>query len=201
MKVSKEKLKQMIKEELEKVMKEGDLEEIKGPLGAKMAAFDKSTGNTRSGAGARGAIANVAAASDEEDDSYAADLYGPELSKDQEIDEMLEKMGVDPSSKEGMDLRVAIKAAAEKHAARYSDRRDDILAGGDGSMHGDRLAQRTPMSPDRVTKKGKRFKDDSNRLKYQISKGLGLEESEQQMEELSESFRRFTKLPKDTLKD
>jgi hypothetical protein len=33
MKVSKEKLKAMIKEELEKVMKEGDLEEIKGPAG------------------------------------------------------------------------------------------------------------------------------------------------------------------------
>lgn len=245
MKISKEKLKQMIKEELQKVMNEteqfptdydkdarkkhkdsledyarntsGDqyardeeeaakkraakekargkveeseeLEEIKGAMGARMASLGD----------ADDAIARVGAADDEEDDSYEADLYGPELSKDQEIDDMLERMGVDPLSKEGMDLRVAIKAAAEKNAKRYSDRRDDRLVGGDGNMHGDRLAQRKPV--DRLTKKGKMFKTDADILKNKIRKGLGLEEGEQQMEELSESFRRFTKLPKATLKD
>ena len=153
MKVSKEKLKQMIKEELEKVMKEGDLEEIKGPAAAKMAD---------AGVNFKSEIDNVRYGSDEPAEDYDLSDQIPPGSKDEFINGVLERLGIEPSSEEGQDIAAQLKAAAKVKAAR-SDRR---------------WAKRVAAT-----------------------RGGNLEETEQKMEELSESFRRFTKLPKNTLKD
>ena len=179
MKVSKEQLKALIKEELEAVMKEAEseleeakeaqeeLEEIKGAMGGNIANLDREMRRRTGGApgtSGRSEIHNVAFAPDESetDDDYY-------VFKNEIIDGMLNQLDIDPQSQEGMDLRVAIKAAAEKFSARSADRRRDV----------DPLATKTG-----------------------IKKRLGLGEAEefeeaQEMEQISESFRRYTKILKD----
>jgi hypothetical protein len=100
---------------------------------------------------------------------------------------MLSQLGIDSESQEGMDFTAAVKAAAEKFSARSDEKRRGV----------DPLAQRQPVQ--RVTKKGKAFKDDTETLKGQIqrqAKKGGLNEEEKEMEQISESFRRFTKVLK-----
>jgi hypothetical protein len=225
MKVSKEKLKQMIKEELEKVMKEGDLEEIKGPAARALAGGGVNIGS---------AVDDVRFGSDEPMDYDLSDQIPPG-SKDEFINGVLQRLGIDASSELGMDIAAQLRSAAEKQQARSKERGARLM--GNTS---DALARRQPV---RVTKKGKPHKDDIKLRKYQIGTNLDrmqgtgddsfdyepeeeLEEAkahggarekgekgesaakekaehmeEAQMEELRESFRRFTKLPKDTLKD
>lgn len=230
MKVSKEKLKQMIKEELEAVMKEGELEEIKGAGG-------KALARAGDPAAVRSSIGDIANADEEEDDSYEADLYGPDMTKDEVIDEMLSSLGIDPQTKQGMDLAAQLKAAAEVRRTRDDERRDDIRYGGEGETHGDPLAIKTgkrfqPQFYKRDGKMTKSFADFAiDQAKSRLARSArekgeleevkahdGAEEKgkhkgktkanhdkkkmeEAQVEELSESFRRFTKLPKSVLKD
>lgn len=183
-------------------MKRGKVEEVKGAMGANMADFDSDMRRPTAGApgtSARQAIHSVAFADDEPDDAWDDDynVDGDPIdsgTKDELIDGMLEQMGIDSTSQEGMDLRMAIKAAAEK----FSERSDDKWSGVDP------LAQRKPVQ--RVTKKGKAFKDDTEtlkgKIKRQANKGGLKEEAEEleevkEMEQISESFRRFTKILKD----
>lgn len=196
MKVSKEKLKQMIKEELE---------EIKGAAGSALAAMDKGRDLSKNISNVKMAVDDVAYGSDEpvvgdwEDDDHI-----PPASKEEVISSTLERLGIDPASKLGMDIADQLRSAAEKVLSRTAGRHSD----------GDRLASRErALAGDQPVKsgprKGMRSISTNKALKRDIKTGLGLEESEevqqesteQQMEELSESFRRFTKLPKATLKD
>ena len=199
MKTTRQHLQKLIKEELDAVMKEAEegLEEIKGAMGANMADFDRSVvdgGLDIPGTGARQAIRNVAFSADnrdEPDDDYYADddQIGPGT-KDEEIDGMLERMGIDSTSQEGMDLRMAIKAAAEKFSARSADRRDGA----------DQLAAKSNFPPE-FKKDGKLTKASTSFQKNLAKKSLGLGEAEEleevkEMEQISESFRRFTKILK-----
>jgi hypothetical protein len=144
-----------------------ELEEIKGAMGGNIANLDREGRRRVGGApgtSGRSEIHNVAFAPDESetDDDYY-------VFKNEIIDGMLDQLDIDPQSQEGMDLRVAIKAAAEKFSARSADRRRDV----------DPLA-----------------------AKAGIKKRLGLGEAEefeeaQEMEQISESFRRYTKILKD----
>ena len=173
------------------------LGEIKGAMGANMADFDRSVvdgGLDIPGTGARQAIRNVAFSADnrdEPDDDYYADddQIGPGT-KDEEIDGMLERMGIDSTSQEGMDLRMAIKAAAEKFSARSADRR----------VGADQLATKSNFPPE-FKKDGKLTKASTSFQKNLAKKSLGLGEAEEleevkEMEQISESFRRFTKILK-----
>jgi hypothetical protein len=137
-----------------------ELEEIKGPMGGNLAKFGREmarpTGGDPSNS-VRSAIRNVDLSADKrdepDDDYYADDDQLGSATKDEEIDGMLSVMGVDPQSQEGMDLRVAIKAAAEKVRARSAKRYGQVAQG-------------------------------------------GLNEEEKEMKQISESFRRFTKVLK-----
>jgi hypothetical protein len=137
-----------------------ELEEIKGPMGGQLAKFGREmarpTGGDPSNS-VRSAIRNVDLSADKrdepDDDYYADDDQLGSATKDEEIDGMLSVMGVDPQSQEGMDLRVAIKAAAEKVRARSAKRYGQVAQG-------------------------------------------GLNEEEKEMKQISESFRRFTKVLK-----
>lgn len=132
---------------------EAQLEEIKGPAAAKMAD---------AGVNFKSEIDNVRFGSDEPAEDYDLSDQIPPGSKDEFINGVLERLGIEPSSEEGQDIAAQLKAAAKVQADR-SDRR---------------WAKRVAAT-----------------------RGGNLEETEQKMEELRESFRRFTKLPKNTLKD
>jgi len=137
-----------------------ELEEIKGAMGRNLAKFGREmarpTGGDPSNS-VRSAIRNVDLSADKrdepDDDYYADDDQLGSATKDEEIDGMLSVMGVDPQSQEGMDLRVAIKAAAEKVRARSTKRYGQVAQG-------------------------------------------GLNEEGKEMKQISESFRRFTKILK-----
>ena len=178
-------------------MKRGKVEEIKGAMGANMADFDRSVvdgGLDIPGTGARQAIRNVAFSADnrdEPDDDYYADddQIGPGT-KDEEIDGMLERMGIDSTSQEGMDLRMAIKAAAEKFSERSADRHDGA----------DPLAAKSNFPPEfkkdgKLTKASTRFQKNLAKTSLGLGEAEELEEA-QEMEQISESFRRFTKILK-----
>jgi hypothetical protein len=175
MKVSKEKLKQMIKEELEKVMKEGDLEEIKGAAGSALAAMDKGRDLSRNTSNVKMTVDDVAYGSDEpvvgdwEDDDHI-----PPASKEEVISSTLERLGIDPVSKLGMDIADQLRSAAEKVLSRTAGRHSD----------GDRLASRErALAGDQPVKsgprKGMRSISTNKALKRDIKAGLGLEESEE----------------------
>jgi hypothetical protein len=199
MKIAKQQLLKLIKEELETVMKEAEegLEEVKGAMGANMADFDRSVVDGDldiPGTGARQAIRSVAFSADErdepDDDYYADDDQIGPATKDEEIDGMLRRMGIDSTSQEGMDLRTAIKAAAEKFSARSADRRRDV----------DPLAAKTKNPPEfkkdgKLTKASTRFQKDLAKRSMGLGEAEELEE-EKEMEQISESFRRFTKVLK-----
>lgn len=239
---------------LKKNIKKGlGLEEIKGEKGRALSKFKGSWARTlghqdTTGAGDVGSvIKNIRMANDERDEEED-DIYGPTVTKDEIIDDLLVNLEIDPQSKLAIDLRNALKAAAKENSVRNAEKVADILRGGSGEMHGDLLAQRKPAN---ITQKGKASKDSIKGLKYLMSRAAGqgglkeeeLDEvkahggaeekgehkgetaaekakhekgesaakekeehdkkkmEEAQVEELRESFRRFTKLPKAVLKD
>lgn len=183
MKVSKEKLKQMIKEELEKVMKEGEeLEEIKGAAGSALAGLKQGRNLTGIRSPVKSAVDDVAYGLDEPDPNQ--DWYDPDeapgQTKDEAINSILQKLGIDPSSKLGMQIASELRAAGEKVHQR--------AAAAAGSWAADPLRNR-----ERIQKAGEEFGDNelvksgprkgmmkaskANALKKNIKKGLGLEES------------------------
>ena len=154
---------------------DGRLGEIKGAMGANMADFDRSVVDGDldiPGTGARQAIRNVAFSADkrdEPDDDYYADddQIGPGT-KDEEIDGMLERMGIDSTSQEGMDLRMAIKDAAQKFSARSAERRGGA----------DPLAAKSNFPPE--FKKDGKLTNASTRFQKNLAKrSLGLGEAEE----------------------
>lgn len=155
--------------------KDGRLGEIKGAMGANMADFDRSVVDGDldiPGTGARQAIRNVAFSADnrdEPDDDYYADddQIGPGT-KDEEIDGMLERMGIDSTSQEGMDLRMAIKDAAQKFSARSAERR----------VGADPLAAKSNFPPE-FKKDGKLTKASTSFQKNLAKRSLGLGEAEE----------------------
>lgn len=222
---------------------EENLEEIKGPAARALAGGGVNIGSE---------IDNVRFGSDEPVEDYDLSDQIPAGSKDEFINGVLQRLGIDASSELGMDIAAQLKSAAEKQQARSKERGARVM--GNTS---DPLARRQPV---RMTKKGKPRKDDIQFRKYQIGTNLdrmqgtgddsfdyepeeeleeakahgGAEEKgehkgetaaekakhekgesaakekaehdkkkmeEAQVEELRESFRRFTKLPKATLKD
>lgn len=178
---------------------EGGLEEIKGEKGRALSKFKGSWARTlghqdTTGAGdVRSVIKNIRMANDERDEEED-DIYGPTVTKDEIIDDLLVNLEIDPQSKLAIDLRNALKAAAKENSVRNAEKVADILRGGTGEMHGDLLAQRKPAN---ITQKAFAKKN----LGIAENEEVQQESTEQQMEELSESFRRFTKLPKAVLKD
>lgn len=127
MKISKEKLKRIIKEELDKVMKEGGLEEIKGPAGAAISKFSGNWARTLGHQATTGTgddvgevIKQIRRANDERDQEED-DIYGPTITKDEVITDLLTNINVDPQSELGLEIRKALKAAAEVNAARKAE--------------------------------------------------------------------------------
>jgi non-canonical (house-cleaning) NTP pyrophosphatase len=88
-----------------------------------------------------------------------------------------------PSSPEGKKLAAVLKAAAEVHKQRGDVKYKDM----------DKLAGRQPVG---MTKSGALRKSDVASRKRDIKGNIGLEEA-QEMEQISESFRRYTKILKD----
>jgi hypothetical protein len=178
MKISKDKLKKIIKEELEAVMKETELEEAgKGPKLSQLGSMS-SPGQT---------VTDLAMADDSEPLAPEEDFFDSEsekMSSSAEVIEVaLEELGIDPSSPEGQKLAADLRAAAEVHKQRGDVKYKDM----------DKLAGRQPVG---MTKSGTLRKSDVASRKRDIKGNIGLEEA-QEMEQISESFRRYTKILKD----
>jgi len=136
---------------------------------------------------------NVPGEKDDFFDEYST--LAPTTTATEEIHGMLKVLKIDPESPEGQELTDKIKAAAAVSGERSDSR---LKSWKHGNNRGDPLASRQPIG---MTKSGTLKKADIRSRKNDIKRNLGLDESEleedKQMEQIAESFRRFTKILKD----
>jgi hypothetical protein len=216
MKVSKEQLKVVIKEELDAIMKEVD----KGPDIKQLGSLPDGGYRTIRDIAAANEPSNIKRGYDDRGDYYE---FYKDASPQDLIRAAVKNAGLDPNSKDGMQMVHDLEAAVDLHVKRIADRRTNK----------DDLASRQPI---KMTRKGTPNKQDMRDRKRDIEYKLGLEEvkahegpeekeehkgetkaekeehekkesaaeekkehmkEDKQMEQIAESFRRFTKILKD----
>jgi hypothetical protein len=193
MKVSKEQLKALIKEELDAVMKEEETSGKKGPSIPQLANVSNPR-NRLKDIHWSSEDENVPGEKDDFFDEYST--LAPTTTATEEIHGMLKVLKIDPESPEGQELTDKIKAAAAVSGERSDSR---LKSWKHGNNRGDPLASRQPIG---MTKSGTLKKADIRSRKNDIKRNLGLDESElEEAKKIKDTYgREVTKAIKDDLK-